>query len=277
MIYAGYIQHEPWGISRRKGHHEPIISLETFEKIQARRNTRAVAPRRKDISEDFPLRGAVVCACCEQAMTSCWSKSGTGKRYPYFFCQNQKCEDHRKNIRAEKIDSGFEAILRGMTPSTQLLTIAIAMLKDAWAQRMKHAVHNKAALTKQLAELEKQQDGLIERLVEANNPKVGAALERKIAKLEDEKLLVRERQTPNDPPHEITPELIELLERFLSNPWKIYEKGTLSMKKTILNMAFKAPLAYDHKTGYRTPQPSVIFDFFENITSKCKMVRSRGH
>ena len=107
VIYAGYVEHEPWGISRRLGHHEPIISLETYERIQARRNARAVAPKRKDISEDFPLRGAVCCATCDTSMTSCWSRSGTGKRYPYYFCHNRDCADHRKNIRAEKIDTAF--------------------------------------------------------------------------------------------------------------------------------------------------------------------------
>lgn len=30
VIYAGYIEHDPWGVTRRKGHHEPIISLATF-------------------------------------------------------------------------------------------------------------------------------------------------------------------------------------------------------------------------------------------------------
>ena len=34
VIYAGYMEHEPWGITRRKGHHEALISLETYETIQ---------------------------------------------------------------------------------------------------------------------------------------------------------------------------------------------------------------------------------------------------
>lgn len=276
VIYAGYIEHSPWKISRRKGHHEPIISLETFEAIQACKNARAVAPRRKDINEDFPLRGAVVCASCDQGMTSCWSKSGTGKRYPYFFCKNSDCTDHRKNIRAEKIDSGFETILRAMTPSAQLLNIAVAMLKDAWQQRADQDKHSKATFKKQRAALEKQQDTLIQRLVDATNPKLAVALERKIAKLEDEKLLLDEKSAQNTAPRDLTPERIELLRRFLANPWNIYENGSLAMKKTIQNMAFKAPLAYDPKTGYRTPQVSVIFEFLDGVTSKCKMVHLRG-
>jgi hypothetical protein len=43
-----------WGISLRKGHHEPLISAETYRKIQERLVEGAKVPARKDISLDFP-------------------------------------------------------------------------------------------------------------------------------------------------------------------------------------------------------------------------------
>ena len=43
VIYAGYIEHEPWGITRRKGHHTGLISLETYERIQVRKTERKLA------------------------------------------------------------------------------------------------------------------------------------------------------------------------------------------------------------------------------------------
>lgn len=101
VVYAGYIEHEPWGISRRKGHHTPIISLETYQRIQNRKNKRSIAPKRKDISEDFPLRGAVACASCGTAMTSCWSRSATGKRIPIFGAKTATAANTAK-ISAQK-------------------------------------------------------------------------------------------------------------------------------------------------------------------------------
>lgn len=275
VVYAGYVEHKPWGVTRRKGHHEPIISLEVFERIQERRHSRSIAPARKDIREDFPLRGAVVCNSCDKPMTSCWSKSASGKHYPYFFCQSRDCSEYRRNIRAEKIDTGFEALLRKLAPSKQLLDIAVAMLKDALTQRGQQEVHRKAALKTHLKALEKQQDALIERMVEATNPKAITAFEGKVAKLEDEKLLLHDKLAQNPKPREIGPEVFELLKAYLSNPWKIYETGCLKVKKSILRTAFAGPLAYDRKTGFRTPQTSVIFTFLDKITEKCEMVRSR--
>ena len=112
-------------------------------------------------------------------------------------------------------------------------------------------------------------------MVETSNPKVMAALESKIAKLEEEKLLLTDKLSQNTKPKSTLSEIIELLRDFLSSPWNIYEKGSLEVRKTILKTALKAPLAYDRQNGYRTPQVSVIFDFIADFTSKCEMVRSR--
>ncbi len=275
VIYAGYVEHEPWGITRRKGHHEALISLETFEAIQERRNGRGIAAKRPDINEDFPLRGAVNCACCDKPMTAYHARSATGRRYPYYNCQTKGCSEYRKGIRAEKIDTGFEAILRSLAPSKNLLDIALSMLKDAWDQRGDQAKQAKAEIKRQHNELDKQQDALVERMIETSNPKVMAALESKIAKLEEEKLLLTDKLSHTTKPTRSLSEIIELLRDFLSNPWNIYENGSLLVKKTILNAAFKAPLAYDRQNGYRTSQTSVIFDFLADFTSKCEMVRSR--
>ena len=39
-VYAGYIEVPNWDVSLRKGHHEGLISFETFEQIQKRRPAR---------------------------------------------------------------------------------------------------------------------------------------------------------------------------------------------------------------------------------------------
>ncbi len=275
VIYAGYIEHEPWGITRRKGHNQALITLETYQTIQERRNNKGIAAKRPDISKDFPLRGSVNCACCDKPMTAYWSRIATGKRYPYYNCQTRDCSEYRKSIRAEKIDDGFENILRSMTPSKNILDITMSMLKDAWDQRGDQAKQAKAEIRRQHNELDKQQDALVERMVETSNPKVMSALETKIAKLEEDKLLLTDKLSQNTKPKSTLSEIIELLRDFLSNPWNIYENGSLLVKKTILKTAFRAPLAYDRQNGYRTPQVSVIFDFLADFTSKCEMVRSR--
>ena len=97
----------------------------------------------------------------------------------------------------------------------------------------------------------------------------------KVAKLEDEKLLLADKLTQNSKPRYTKREIFELLKTFLSSPWNVWEKGNLTLRKNVLRLTFESPLAYDRENGFRTPQVSVIFEFLADFTLKCKMVRSR--
>ena len=276
VIYAGYIEHAPWKLDRLKGHHEPIISLETFERIQARKAGRMLAPARIDIKEDFPLRGAVCCAECAHPLTSCWSRSGTGKRYPYYWCNAKSCSLFRKNIRAEKIDTAFETVLQSMEPSKGMLAMVKSMLQTAWGQREDQAKAMKAGIRNDIAQLDKQLDNLLDRIVETTSETVIAAYEKKITKLENDKLIQLERLANKAKPKHTFEEIFELAMTFLSNPWNIWKNGELPLRKTVLRLAFKEHLVFDCETGFRTPQVSVIFRFLDDISLKSKMVPPHG-
>ena len=272
VIYAGYIEHEPWGITRRKGHHTGLISLETYERIQTRKTERKLAPARKDISADFPLRGAVQCADCDIALTACWSRSSTGKNYPYFWCKTKGCASFRKNIRAEKLDAAFEGMMQTLEPSKDLISMTKMMLTNAWSQRLAQSNAVKAELNREIAASDKQLDALLDRIVEANNATVIAAYEKKIAKLEQHKLVLAEKVAKKTTKKRTPEQLFELAVQFLSNPWNIWSNGDLTLKKTVLRLVFKAPLTYDRQTGLRTPQTSVIFRFLDDLSLESKMV-----
>lgn len=70
-LYAGLITVPKWGIENHPGKHEPLISYQTFARVQKVLDGRALAPARKDLNLDFPLRGFVNCSCCDRPLTSC--------------------------------------------------------------------------------------------------------------------------------------------------------------------------------------------------------------
>ncbi|MEO1407251.1 MAG: recombinase zinc beta ribbon domain-containing protein [Pseudomonadota bacterium] len=102
IVYAGYIEVPNWNVALRKGQHEGLISLETFERIQDRLKSTAKAPARKDINADFPLRGFITCGDCGTALTACWSK-GKRELYPYYLCPQKGCASYRKSIRRDDL------------------------------------------------------------------------------------------------------------------------------------------------------------------------------
>jgi site-specific DNA recombinase len=64
VLYAGYLTLPRWDVSLRKGQHEGLIDLRTFEAIQRIIHGGARVSTRADVNADFPLRGFVVCDDC---------------------------------------------------------------------------------------------------------------------------------------------------------------------------------------------------------------------
>jgi hypothetical protein len=79
-------------------------------------------------------------------------------------------------------------------------------------------------------------------MVETANPKVMAALENKIAKLADEKLLLTDKLSQSNNPNGTLDEIIKLLRNYPAIHWNVCENGSLLVKKVILKTAFAAPL-----------------------------------
>lgn len=105
-VYAGMVEMACWGIPLREGHHEGLVSLQTFKRIQDRLEAKPKAPVRKDLNRDFPLRGAVDCGCCGGALTANWSKGRNG-HHPYYICRNKGCKSYGRSIRRDDMETQF--------------------------------------------------------------------------------------------------------------------------------------------------------------------------
>ena len=276
LVYAGYIEVPNWGVSLRKGQHEGLIDLETFEKIQARLKSTAKAPARKDISEDFPLRGFVLCNDCGKPLTACWSQ-GKNQKYPYYLCPTKGCESYRKSIKRDELENEFEGVLQSLEPAEGLFKLVRAMFRDAWDMRLQQAQDASTVAKAEIRSIEKQIDQLLDRIVDATNDSVVGAYERKVAKLEREKLLAEETMSKVGKPRHTFEESFEHAIQFLSSPCKIWDNADLILKKTVLRLAFKEPLPYCRKEGLRTPNLAFSFKALGGFYSnKCEMVHPTG-
>jgi len=274
--YAGYVEARRWNISLRKGHHEPLISLKTHTRIQELLAGRARAPNRQDINVDFPLRGFVLCDDCGRPMTACWSK-GRRKHYAYYLCDTRNCPSKRKSIPQAKIEVGAEDILKALQPSHGLVAVARAMLKDIWQMRLAQAQESKKVLGTQIREITAQIEALLDRIVETPSASVVGAYEKRIEKLERDKLLRAEEAARITPQQTRPDEIIEHALTFLANPWNLYENGSFSLRRTVLKLAFAEPLRYNRFEGYRTAETAFPFRLLGDLKNeKCGLVRPQG-
>lgn len=256
--YAGYVEAPNWDVSLRPGQHEALISFTTFQRIQDRLNGLVHSPRQKNVNEDFPLRGFVVCAHCATPLTACWSK-GAYSRHPYYLCPKRGCESYGKSIRRDRLEGEFEQLLRNATPSEALFKVATRMLREHWDRRLANAQAEAKALGAQLIKIDRQVSQLLERILDTSVPSVIAAYEERIRRHEEEKIVIKERMATNAQPASSYEDTLRTSLAFLANPWNLWASGRLEDRRTVLKLAFARRLEYARNEGLRTPEMTLPF------------------
>ena len=276
-VYAGFVEAPNWGVPRRKGHHEGLISATTFERNQERLNEKAKAPARKDINAEFPLRGFVCCADCHKPLTACYAKSSTGKQHPYYHCFTKGCPSARKSIPRAQIEGEFDALLQSLQPTQNLFDLARAMFENAWDQRHEQAVSASAHLKREMKEIAALSEKLLERIVETDNPSVITAYEKKIADLETRKLLIMEKLQNWSKPQYAFDDLFQRAMVFLSSPWNLWQTGQLHYRRLVLRLAFAERVPYRRGEGFSNVKTSLPFNVLGRLSMGVeKMARPKG-
>ncbi|MEP1575756.1 recombinase family protein [Roseibium album] len=275
-LYAGYINVSKWDIHMQAGKHEPLISLETYQKIQALKDDNTSVPVRIDVSEDFPLRGFVRCDCCNRPMTAAFSK-GRSKRYGYYFCQTRGCDNRRKNIKKEKIESEFSSLLESMTPSRELFVTVFHMLEEWWHDRESKAKTLIATAKSDGQKIDRKLSQLMGRILETDSQTMVSAYESEVKKLEMEKLLLLERIQQCGRPATDFKQTYRTAMEFLGNPQKLWDSERLEDKRLAVKLTFGPDLRYGLKQGYRTAESTIPFKALAAISGQKKeMVGPEG-
>ena len=273
--YAGYIHMPKWDIHYKKAQHEPLISFETWQKIQDRLDSN-LKTRRSGLGKIFPLRGFVLCDHCGRPMTASIPK-GRGGHYPYYFCTTKGCPLRCKSIPKKRLEEDFEHLLRHLKPTKQLFVLFKAVLRKIWetdglSEKEAAQVHKK-----QLQELEKKESQMLDRLLGTDNSSLVRAYEKKIEELDAQKIILREKIEQGTRPRESFHETFRTALIFLENPQKLWVSGDLIAQRTVLKLAFEDKLKYRKNEGFRTPLTSCPFRFFRLLsTDNSIMVLPRG-
>ena len=276
VIYAGYIEYPDWDVQLLQAKHEPLISFETWQKIQLRLKGYANAPNRKDKHQDFPLRGFVTCSCCNYPMTAAWSK-GRNSRYPYYYCFTKGCPEYRKSIRKEHMEGEFETLLKSLRPTQNLFAMAHEMLSDLWQERLSSAQQRIQDAKAEIGKIERQCGQLVERILKADSHTLVAAYENQLQKLEHQKMALSEKMRTGGRPLKSFDETFRTACAFLANPWKLWLSERLEDKRMVLRLAFAERLPYHRKEGFRTGFQALPFKVLAAIENpECGLVGPAG-
>jgi len=121
-FYAGVLV---WAGKVYEGAHEPVVTIDEFERVQALLHRQGKAKPHKRC---FPFTGLIRCGECGLLVTAEDRTNRYGYRYIYYHCSKRKIGERctQRHIRAEMLERQIEEWLR---------TLSIPERLAAWAQR----------------------------------------------------------------------------------------------------------------------------------------------
>ncbi len=265
-LYCGCLVMPRWNVSFRKAQHAPLISLETWQKIQDKLDGKPKVPNRANANEEFPLRNFVVCVECGNPMTSCWSK-GTGGLYPYYLCHRPGCALKGKSIARAEIEGAFGALLHSMRPTENLTKIATAMFKELWDHKLASETVRRKDLKAHGVKIGHDIDKVVDLMVETESDTARSAYEKRLQKLEREKALTAERIACCGRGARGYEETLRTAVEFLTSPWKLWESPNYNDKRLCLKLTFADKLAYAKGKGFRTKNLTLPFKVLADFLS----------
>lgn len=267
-FYAGYIHYPKWDIEMIKGHHIHIIEPETYYANLKRLERKPSSRVRKDVRDDFELRGLVNCASCSKPLTGAPSRSKTGKLHNYYKCPNKSCKLYGKSIKAEDIHNSFQQVLKGVKATRGLTDLALKIFDDAWTDEMKYKETQNRNSQNLREEIESQIRKMTIRASSTEDETIQREYEKQIKALANElEILTSENDSKRDykiPYRTSREKVIKVLE----TPYSVWKNYDVYRKQRFFNFIFESNLEYDKFEGYRTPNYSLPIRIFEAIESK---------
>lgn|GEM_PF-6416019 len=257
-FYAGFMEYQPWNITRRKGQHTAIISIETYEQVISSLSMRSRKLNRVFTKQKFPLRGMITCDGCNRSMY-CSYAGGRNSRYGYYYCKDKSCQRPPANIRRETIHNTFEEHLSTLIPSYDTLIEKEQDLLSEWEKRDTTHAERQNVAQKRLNEVEQKINGVIDSAGKAESESVQKAFFRRIEALELQKARIADELAQlENPTSSSFPSDLERVCDFFRNLPENWKNAGYEGKRAILNGLFHHKLHLTVKNTFRNPETPLL-------------------
>ncbi len=262
-LYAGIIEYPLWGISRRKGHHNAIITVRVYDRIQERLRKPERKPRESDNLE-FPLRRLVNCSICGKKMTGSVNRGkNKNKYYPHYTCNNSECTASPKNITASKVENDYIELLEKISVDQEILKLGEIIAIKTWERKTKELILDAGKKESEKEELEASIRSYIDLVASARSDTIRSRYEEKIEEL-DKRIKELEHQCKKQKTPDIS-EALKLTLKFLGTPAETWKNSSKQLKIVLHNMIFSENPEYCLNTGFGTPKLSLPFHINDHI------------
>ena len=261
-FYVGDMEYPQWGVLRRKGQHEGIISLDTFDRIQKILKKEDTLRRiRQNISPDFPLRGLIVCDHCGSHLTAGWSK----KVFAYYICHTKSCPRYGKSIRKEIIEGQFSELMQRTSLKTDIDVLVSAVFERVWEQEIVAFNMQETTKAQERKELEQKASLLTDAIFGSKSPQVKNVYEKQLEDVAErlEGLSVGSiTNTDLSIPYRTA--LGKAL-GLLKSPYVVWSSLSVYEQQRLFFFIFEEKLSYNQQSGYRTEKSPNAIRLFEDF------------
>ena len=177
-----------------------------------------------------------------KTLTAGWSR-GKYDSFADYRCRTKGCERFGKSIRKDQIEGDFEKLLENVQPSRSALGMVQAMFQHCWDMQDEQAQSLKGDVKKRIKQADKDIAALVDMAVNPSSPTVLTAYEKKIERIEHEKLALQEKLANPGRTGYSQSSLFELSMRFLASPCKVWDSGRFDLRQIVLRLVFTGPIA----------------------------------
>jgi site-specific DNA recombinase len=245
-FYAGLI---PWAGKMYPGKHEPMITMDEFERVQAIIHKRGKAnPKVKE----FAFTGMIRCGECGMLVTAEEKVNRFGSRYVYYHCTKRR-SDYRcsqRCIRVEELERQIEAFLSTLHMPERIHAWALRQLDEQLRDTTSLQAAQRASMEKSLSDTERAIANLTTLRVHEHISQDEFVTERQ--KLEMERLRLMQLLASNTGD---TFEPVRALVSFSNRALECFRAGDLRTKRLILNAVGSNLLLKDRTLNVEAKKP----------------------
>jgi site-specific DNA recombinase len=242
--YIGYVTYKGEVI---KGRHEPLISEELFERVQAVMSQRSGSGKRERRHHHF-LKGAMWCGRCHQEKIESrvlmqWSQ-GNGGRYRYFFCRRRQqhlCDS--RYLEGDAVEVAVERVWADIRFDSELADTVRTSMREALDEPQKATRILAKQLKTELDRLDKQEENLIE--LAAEGGMAVAKIHKRLGEVQRKRDQVSNRMDSQIEQLDVGVQLIEGALQLLRDPSDMYMQMTPEGRRKMNEAVFEKIYVYD--------------------------------
>jgi site-specific DNA recombinase len=270
-LYAGWVTlPSDESFEPVRGLHEPIISQDKFDQVQAILEGRkpSAAPKRK-FNPALPLKCFIRCETCGSPLTGGNAK-GRNKKYPRYWCRTKGCRAVK--LSGAQLENEFLAYLNRLKPHADTISSFPKVAATVWAEKRGDSERDLTRLSVALNEQKNTKSGLIrmrmhDEITLADFNEAKADCEKEIARIESKVREINSRRADAD-------SFVRFAELQLVDIAKIWQIAGPEARQRVQNLLFQDGLQYSSQSGILNRSKSCLFSVLEATKSEIRLLAS---